>query len=168
MRTIVEENELRLLAEDFAEQVRSQIKTKMVRRRSRKPGVGIFQSPVNASGKLAASVHHEWTDEGIDVLCNDYIDKLIFGQAPGEEVSTLDIEQWLRDKGLDGQFNARTIAMQIQAYGSSIWQEHKGKDSGLLEDVDITKGIESLQLRLTKVYADLVAANIIETFKIAA
>jgi hypothetical protein len=161
----MEEQLLREVAEDFKSQVINAIQNKKIRRRSRRPGVGIFEAEVNASGRLAASVHDEWDDEGVKVLCNAYIDKLIFGQAPGANVNVSDIRQWISDKGLD--FKPETIAQQIYLFGNSIWAEHQGADSGLLEDVDISGSLDRLQSKLTPHYANLVALKLIDEFKLA-
>jgi hypothetical protein len=166
MRTLFEEQCLREVADEFSRQVVNAIKTKKIRRRSRKPGRGIFEAEVNATGKLAESVHHEFTDEGIQVLCNSYIDKLIFGQPPGEPVNVSDLQKWIDAKGLD--YDAQSLARQIYLYGSSIYAEHQGQDSGLLSDVDISNNISRLQEKLTSKYADEIALKLVNEFNIAA
>jgi hypothetical protein len=168
MRSLFEETELRSIADEFIKQVVFAVKNKQVRRRSRKAGKGIFYAPVDASGRLADSVHSEMTEDGIQVLCNDYIDKLIFGQPPGEAPGVLEIEQWIADKGLGGELTAQGVAKQIYMFGNSIWAEHDGKDSGLLEDVDISDQLDRLEQKLTTHYADIVATQIMEQFKLAA
>src|SRR5688572_2784368 len=91
MLSLVDQYELKIIADDFISQVKNAIRTRMIRRRSRRPGVGIFEAAVNASGKLAESVHAEWTDEGVEIKCLEYIDKLIYGQAPGQAPNVSDI-----------------------------------------------------------------------------
>lgn len=157
MLTLFEQQALREVADDFASQVVDAIKNKPIRRRSRKPGVGIFEAPVNATGRLANSVQPQFTDEGIQVLALAYIDNLIFGQAPGQAPNVMEIEKWLMAKGLN--YSPAGIVKQIYKYGNSIFAEHQGEDSGLLADVNISGSIEKLKEKLSRQYAEDIAVN---------
>jgi hypothetical protein len=160
MLTLFEQHELHRVTDDFIRQVRRDIQTKHIKRKSR--GLGEFSAVVNASGRLADSVEDELYDDGIRVYCLSYIDKLIYGQPPGEAVSLTDIESWMIEKDLD--YNPATVAENIYRYGNSIWQKHRGENSGLLSDVNIEVSLSELETKLSEELAGLIANQIIQNF----
>lgn len=164
MLSLFEQHELSIVLDDFTIQVLDAIKNKQIKRKY--SSGQSFQAPVMASGKLYDSVQKVFYDEGGRVICEAYIDKLIFGQPPGDQPETSDIEQWLKEKGLSG--DAFKIGEKIWRYGNSIYMEWHGANSGLLSDVNIQGSVEKLKEALTKKYADQVAAEIVEQFNVAA
>jgi hypothetical protein len=87
-----------------------------------------------------------------------YVDKLIYGQEPGFQTDVSRIQDWINAKDLS--FNPANIAKQIYLYGSSIYQQHLGADSGLFADVDFDAEIEKLNKTLFDHYAGLVSAQL--------
>ena len=164
MLSVFEQYEISLVLQDFTDQVLDAIKNKQIKRQ-RVSGQS-FSAPVMATGKLYDSVQSVFYDEGGRVICEKYIENLIFGQPPGEQPDVSDIQQWMNAKGISG--NAQGIADKIWKDGNSIWLEHQGKDSGLLADINIQSSIERLTQKLTEKYANQVASEIVQQFKIAA
>jgi hypothetical protein len=165
MLSIFEQALFQDLANDFIGQVKNAIKNKPVRRKTK--AKGSFSATVNASGKLADSLRVEIDDEGLSVICLAYIDQLVYGAPPQRiETSVFEIERWLAIKGLD--YNPVNVMTNLQKYGSSIFQEHQGANSGLLEDVNIEEKVRKVRERLTLKMIEEISSQIIEQFKIAA
>lgn len=148
----------------YAEEVKKAIKNKPIKRKSISKPDG-FESVVNASGQLHDSVRHEVTDQEVNVYALSYIDKLIFGQPPGERVEVSEIEKWLEARGLN--YNARTVTRNIRAVGSSIWNEFEGRNSGLLLDIPLEQKIEELKQQLLLRSVEEIKSDFIETMKAA-
>jgi len=158
--SIFEQYALREFAEDYISQVKQAIKTKPIARRTR--AQGSFSAVANATGRLAESLREDYNEGGMLVYIFDYIDKLLFGQAPGEvgaiTSELFEVEKWMIAKGLD--YNPYTVLENINRHGSSIWQEHKGADSGLFDNIDIDGLVFRLQSKLGENYADLLMKEI--------
>lgn len=164
MLTIFEKSLFEDLANDFIAQVKNAIQNKQVTRKTKAQGQ--FSATVNASGRLANSLRMEIDDTGLSVLCLSYIDSLVYGAPPQRiETSVFEIESWLNVKGLD--FNAANVMTNLQKYGSSIFQEHNGANSGLLDDVNIDSKLESLKQKLTLKMVDEISSQIVEQFNYA-
>jgi hypothetical protein len=140
------------LSGDIAETIR----TKPVQRYSK--GLGSFEAPVNATGNLANSVEHTITENSVSILANDYINKLINGQAPGEFPTQFDIENWLSIKGLT--YNPYSVINNIGFFGSTIYQQFKGQESNLLEDYIQNNQIDP---EITEEVMNIVNRNLIDT-----
>jgi len=165
MLTIFEQVLFQDLANDFISQVKNAIKSKPVKRKTK--AKGSFSAPVNASGRLADSLRIELDDEGLSVICLSYIDQLVYGAPPQRiETSVFEIERWLAVKGLD--YNPVNVMNNLQKYGSSIFQEHQGANTGLLENVNIDEKIKRVREQLTLKMIDEISSQIIEQFKVAA
>ena len=152
MASNIEREVLKRNAESIAGNIVKAIKTKPIKRRTKKKGD--FTGVVNASGALASSVKIKYTETGFQIWANDYIDALIFGRKPttggGDGAVLRAITRWIPIKGLTGM-NAYAATSNIHKFGTSIWQYHKGKDSGLLSDA-INKSV------ITKMSAELTSA----------
>lgn len=179
MLSLFEQNILSELVDDFINQVLNAIKNKPIDRISlrfnRSTGEydrKSFKAVVNSSGRLYDSVQKRFYDDGVVVRCEEYINKLIYGVPPGEPVSKTDIQRWMDDKGLPPLGyktpGSELISTKLNNFGSSIFLAHNGQDSGLLSDINIEASLENLKSKLTSNYANQVAAEIVETFKIAA
>lgn len=165
MLTIFEKSLFEDLANDFIAQVKNAIQTKQVTRKTKAKGQ--FSSTVNASGRLANSLRMELDDAGLSVLCLSYIDALVYGAPPQRiETTVFEIENWLNVKGLD--YNAANVMSNLQKYGSSIFQEHNGQNSGLLDDVNIDSKLETLKQKLTLKMVEEISSQIVEQFNYAA
>lgn len=121
------------------------------------PYKGAFSSPVNASGRLAKSVRSYDIDNGIVVAALSYVEKLVYGERPGTRPPTKVISGWLRSKRINA--NPYAVANSYKKHGSSIWQKHRGADSGLL-DVDMSAEYQHLiqevaQYMVTRVINDI-------------
>lgn len=179
MLSLFEQHSLNEVVDDFIRQVLDAIKNKPIDRVSMRFNRATgeydrraFKATVNASGRLYDSVQKRFYDDGVVVRCEEYINDLIFGKPPGEPVDQTDIQQWMEDKKLP-RLGYKTpgpklISDKINKFGSSIFIAHQGKDSGLLSDVNIEAALLTLKQKLTEKYANQVAAEIVETFKIAA
>lgn len=143
--TNFEKIELQKIADDFIRQVQYAIKNKPIDRYSKR--LGNFSSSVNASGELHDSLEKELTPDGIKVTCLAYIDYLIYGRPPGGIPPTDKIQSWLDAKGFD--YNVYAVSSNIGQFGSTIWQRHKGADSGLLADIDISDAFDELENKLS-------------------
>jgi hypothetical protein len=170
--TVFEQHTLKQFANDLIPEIINAIKTKKVARQSVRWDMAArqyiyrrFEAVVNASGRLADSVQDVYGDDQLKIICEGYIDKLIFGQEPGEPVDDSSILRWMDDKGLaSSQRGAALIGTKINRFGSSIWIEHQGKDSGLFADIDFDSAIAKLQ----KTLADEYAENVLTEINIAA
>jgi hypothetical protein len=179
MLSLFEQHMLRELADDYIRQVLDAIKNKQIDRVSIRYNRSTgdydrksFKAAVNASGKLYDSVQSRFGDNGFVVRCEPYIDKLIFGEAPGQPVNTTDIQQWMDDKELPPLGYATPgsilISNKINKFGSSIFIAHQGADSGLLSDVNIEASMNNVMNALKDHYANQVTAAFKESFKQAA
>lgn len=170
--TPFEINVLEQVGNEFVKQVREAIKTKSISRAriKRLPGGGIsmenFSAPVNNTGSLANSVRVDPIENGIQVLCNGYIDTLIYGRKPGTFPPNNPVESWLSSKGLSG-FSSYAISNNMEKYGNSIWRVHKGQDSGLLADVDITMILEKAKRDIAQNKIADIANQLLTDFKIS-
>lgn len=175
MLTLFENNELNKVASSYMDQVRNALKNKQLERQAvrydwltRQYIYQGFKSAVNASGRLYDSVQSVDVDNGLQVICDSYIDNLIFGQAPGENVSVDDIMRWMNDKNLDPtERAAKNIARKINKFGNSIFVEHQGQNSGLLDDVNIDAETTQMEEVLASRFAQNIS-TIIDDLKIAA
>ena len=164
-----EQHELMLFGESFKRQIQDAFIYKEVRRRSRRPGVGIFYAKAVASGALLNSVRVQLTESGMFVDIFEYVDNIIYGTPPGTVVSPQKIKTWLVEKGLESKFNPESISKQIYEHGSSIWQEHRGNNSGIFDGVDIEQELNRLEEKLSRSTLSTVADNIFnELEKLAA
>jgi len=134
---------LQEIGEDLVDFVVDAIKNKPIKRTSlRKKGGNYvstnFESPVNASGRLARSISYSLSDKAISVTGEDYINDLIYGKPPSS-VGLSDIVRWVEDKGIESEIEidqlATLIKDKIEKFGDSIFLYNNGNDSGLLENV---------------------------------
>lgn len=154
--TIFEQALFEDLATDYILQFQDAIKNKPIRRKSVYNPDG-FEATVNASGKLHDSPRIEVTENSIDVHVLAYIDDLVYGKPPSK-VNKLDIEVWLQNKGL--QYSATSIVENIKDFGNSIFIEHQGANSGLLDDIDISEMLDTVKQKLiTKRITEIKHAN---------
>jgi hypothetical protein len=130
MLNIQQIQELNAYMAELVDRISNDIRTKPVKRRSK--GLGKFEAPVNATGKLAESVEYQIGVGEIKVLAFDYIEKLITGQAPGNYPAIFEIDNWLGIKDLP--YDAKSVSTGIGKFGNSIFQEWKGSESNLLEN----------------------------------
>ena len=152
------------MAKDFTAQVKDAIANKPITRRT--PSKGQFSSPAKASGDLIESIRTEFDDDGFSVLCSWYIMTLIYGIEPKKARPPISvIEKWIQDKGLD--ISPWAVFYGIYNNGSSIWQEHKGADSGLLSDVNIEARIEEVKRQLVLKQFDEISSEIYSLFQAA-
>lgn len=159
--TVYEREILNDLGRWYVERVKDAIMNKPIRRKS-VANPDSFEATVNASGRLKESVREELTEEALNVYALSYIDKLVFGQPPGERVEVTAIESWLASKGLD--YNANTVTRYISKFGNSIWLEHEGKNSGLLLDIPLEQKIQEVKEKLLLRTIDEIRSDFITTF----
>lgn len=162
--SIWEEQTLINLANKFIEQVKEAIYNKPVERYTER--MGNFRAPVNATGRLAASVQYDFIDNAIEVSCFSYVHYLLYGRRPGGIPPVNKIEDWIKVKGF--QANPYAVAISIAENGTSIWQRWKGENSGLFDDVDIDTELKDLEEKLSQRYVSELADVIVKEFKIAA
>ena len=170
MLTVFEQNEINKVASAYLEQILYAIKNKKIDRQSvrwdsrlRQYVYASFQAVVNASGRLYDSAQKVGTESGVNIIIDGYVDKLIFGQEPGP-VDVNDILRWMNEKDMAASTDgAKLIANKINRFGSSIWVQHKGQDSGLFSDVNIDSLIEEMENNLATTYANNVVALIDES-----
>lgn len=127
-------------ADSYARQAILAIQTKPIERIGER---GAFSAPVNASGALARSVEVLPTPNGYQVVCNGYIFFLVYGRRPGKLPPVNKIDSWAKIKGI--QSSAYRIAVTMKDKGSTIWRRYKGKNSGLLADIDIEEELSKIQ-----------------------
>lgn len=123
----------KILVKNFAEQTASLIVKAIKTKKITKYGA------VNSSGRLAASVEIKYTDQGFQILANDYILGLIHGVRPGESTATIgNISKWIEEKPLKSEIPTRALARLIMhkqhKEGNMVWRTHKGANSGLLAE----------------------------------
>ena len=76
-------------AKDFIKLIQEIIKTRPIKRISRRKVKGkyvdkAFSAPVNASGELAKTLNFQITDKGLSIWANDYIYDLVYGKPPSK------------------------------------------------------------------------------------
>lgn len=158
--TLFEQEALQSLADSYIDQFKNAIKNKPIKRKSVANPEG-FEAVANASGRLAESPRVEMTENSMDIYVLAYIDELVYGKAPGEKVSQLEIEKWLEAKGLN--YPASAIVKNIKDFGNSIFLEHQGANSGLLDDINIESKLEETKQKLIlKKITDIKYANSIK------
>jgi hypothetical protein len=139
---------LKNTAEDIAANIVFAIRNKPIKRYTEAKGE--FQSVANATGALARSIRIEYTPTGFRIWAYDYIDAIIYGRRPttggGNGAVLTAITRWIPFKAPG--LNAYAVTSNIHKYGTSIWQQHRGKDSGLLANA-INKSV------ISKLNADL-------------
>jgi hypothetical protein len=125
-----------IILKNFAEQLKADIQRAIKTKKVTKYGA------VNSSGRLHDSVEIKYTENGFQILANDYIEGLIHGVAPGKSTATTsEIAQWIHDKpitprgGIPIDSLASLIVKAQQREGNMIWRTHKGANSGLLTEV---------------------------------
>ena len=145
MLTVYENYLLEDLARDIISQVKNAIENKPIKRKTK--AKGSFEASVNASGKLANSLRFEINEYSLKIYCLAYIDNLIYGQAPSRiDTTVFEIENWINSKGLE--LNAVSVLENLQQYGSSIFQEFQGSNSGLLADVSFESKLNQVREKL--------------------
>lgn len=153
MASILQQEILRRSAAEIAANVVDAIRNKPIKRFTKNKGH--FEGVVNASGRLAASVRWEAYETGFRVYALDYIDALIYGRKPTENSGNgsvlAEIKAWLPIKGL-AHLNPYAVTSNIHKYGTSIWQEHQGKDSGLLANAINESVISKIRTELTAAF----------------
>lgn len=94
---------------------------------------------VHSSGRLHDSVEIRYTENGFQILANDYIDGLIYGVRPGEtKATTADLARWIDEKPIKSSVPTDSLAALMlraqQKEGNMVWRTHKGANSGLLTE----------------------------------
>lgn len=122
-----------IILRNFAEQLKADIQNAIKTKKVTKFGA------VNSSGRLHDSVEIRYTENGFQILANDYIKGLIYGVRPGESTAThADIARWIDEKpvssGIPTDSLAALILRKQKKEGNMVWRTHKGANSGLLED----------------------------------
>jgi hypothetical protein len=171
MLTLFEQNEINKVCSSYLDQVLNAIKNKKVDRtavrwdsRMRQYVYRSFEAVVNSSGRLYDSAQKVGTENGANVIIDGYVDKLIYGQEPGQPVDVDDILRWMGDKGMESSIDgAKLIATKINRFGSSIYVKHQGQDSGLFSDVNIDDLLADMERNLLGAYAKNVVAMVDET-----
>lgn len=146
-----------------------------------KPISNFGQSSVDASGKLHDSLEWDFTDDGVQILANDYIFYLEYGRKPtgsgssgggGNGESLYDqILQWMNAKGI---FNlnmtqeslAFLITRKIHKEGTTIWRQNKGKPSGLIESAINDDAILDLSDELGTSMIELITSEILKDIEL--
>lgn len=144
MLSLEQLNVINNFANEFIELIRVAIKTKPIKRVSRRQVNGKFvdtkfEAPVNASGNLANTLRYEITDTSLSIWANDYIYDLVYGKKPSQ-VDITTIKNWLNDKGIseidtNQDTLARLVSTKIARFGSSIYLATQGNNSGLLDNI---------------------------------
>jgi hypothetical protein len=122
-----------VILRNFAEMLKAGIQNAIKTKKVTKFGA------VNSSGRLHDSVEIKYTENGFQILANDYITGLIWGVRPGESTATIGaISRWIDEKPLQSSIPNETLAAliirkQIKE-GNMVYRTHKGANSGLLED----------------------------------
>ena len=166
MLTLAMELVISNFAKDVIKILQNVIREKPIKRVSRRRVKGkyvdkVFYAPVNASGNLAKTLRYEITETRLSIYANDYIYDLIWGKPPSGSASGIDfnlegkISKWMDEKGIqsvdiDKDTLAQLITNKIQKFGSSIYLAHKGKNSGLLENIINDNLIKNYNSKFTK------------------
>lgn len=150
--SIIIQEILKRNASEIAANVVDAIKNKPITRYTKAKGK--FSSVANASGNLAKSVRYTINENGFKIWAYDYIDTLIYGRKPtsggGDGAVFRAIVEWLPFKA--PELNPYAVTSNIHKYGTSIWQEHKGKDSGLLANAINESVIIRIKTELANAY----------------
>jgi hypothetical protein len=122
-----------IILRNFAELLKTEIQKAIKTKKVTKFGA------VNSSGRLHDSVEIKYTENGFQILANDYITGLIWGVRPGESTATIGaISRWIDEKPVQSTIPNGTLAALIirkqMKEGNMIYRTHKGANSGLLED----------------------------------
>lgn len=155
-----------IILRNFAEQLKSDIQTAIKTKKVTKYGA------VNSSGRLHDSVEIKYTDNGFQILANDYIEGLIYGVAPGESTATVaDIARWIDEKPISSSIPTDSLAALIvrkqKKEGNMIWRTHKGANSGLLTDaLSDDKFDNFVELIASAAVTDL-SENIVRSFELS-
>lgn len=135
------------------------------------------QSAVDASGKLHDSIEWDFTDDGVQILANDYIYYLEYGRKPSQKKSSISsgngqslydqILQWMKVKGIfnlnmTNESLAFLITRKIHKEGTTIWRQNKGKPSGLLASAINDDAILDLSDELGNSMIELITSEIIK------
>lgn len=153
--SIIIQEILKRNAAEIAANVVDAIKNKPITRYTKSKGK--FSSVVNASGRLASSVRYTTDENGFKIYAYDYIDALIYGRKPtsggGDGAVLRAIREWVGTPKMSGsELNPYAVASNIHKYGTSIWQEHHGKDSGLLANAINESVISRIRTELATAY----------------
>lgn len=121
-----------VILRNFAEMLKAAIQNAIKTKRVTKFGA------VNSSGRLHDSVEIKYTENGFQILANDYIGTLIWGRKPGSFPPISAIESWIQEKPISSSLPSKSlayaIATKMQKEGNMVWRTHKGANSGLLEE----------------------------------
>jgi hypothetical protein len=121
-----------IILRNFAEQLKAEIQKAIKTKKVTKFGA------VNSSGRLHDSVEIKYTENGFQILANDYIGSLIWGRRPGSFPPISAIESWIKEKPISSALPSKSlayaIATKMQKEGNMVWRTHKGANSGLLTD----------------------------------
>jgi hypothetical protein len=122
-----------IILRNFAEQLKAEIQKAIKTKKVTKFGA------VHSSGRLHDSIEIRYTENGFQILGNDYIDGLIWGVRPGEsKATTTDLARWIDEKPIKSSVPTDSLAALMlraqQKEGNMVWRTHKGANSGLLED----------------------------------
>lgn len=138
-------------AKQFIAQAKLDIRTKKVS--------NYRKSPVNASGELDRSFEYRITDNGMEILANDYVYYLLYGRKPGRKPPFQAIRDWIDQKGIvpnEGNTSANrdslawAIVKSIANKGTSIYQTFAGSNSGLLDESFDPEALKQLEKELTE------------------
>lgn len=160
--TVFEAQAIRDFSEAYILEFKKAIETKKVPRTSYHSGS--FSSVTNASGKLANS--GEWYFDGanLEISVNYYLYWLMFGRKDNRKRPPISaIEEWMAEKGITG-VSPFAIANGMAKNGSTIFQQYKGSQSNLLEDIPLDKLLNELISKLGNEAVGLVTTEVIKRF----
>jgi len=154
----------------ITDQLRDAIKTK--------PISNFGKSPVDASGRLHDSVEFKVTDTGIQILANDYIYYLEYGRKPSENDNAGGpklydvILDWIDDKGIvptdiTKESLAFLITRKIHREGTTIYRQHKGQSSGLIETAITNDDILDLSDELSDAMITMMTSEILKDLELS-
>ena len=156
----------KILVKNFAEQTASLIVKAIKTKKITKYGA------VNSSGRLAASVEIKYTDQGFQILANNYIIGLIWGRRPGSFPPISAIESWIKEKpissGLPTRSLAFAIATKMQKEGNMVWRTHKGANSGLLSEPLAEQRFDTFIDLIASSAVDALSGEVFEAFEFEA
>lgn len=154
-----------ILLKNFAEQLKSEIQKAIKTKRVTKFGA------VNSSGRLHDSVEIRYTENGFQILANDYIEGLIHGVKPGESTANVgQIENWIQEKPIQSEIPSGTLAALIlrkqQKEGNMIWRTHKGANSGLLEEALSQDKFDNFIELIASAAVDELSEDVVKSFEL--
>jgi len=139
-------------AKQFIAQAKLDIRTKKIS--------NYRKSPVNASGELDRSFEYRITDTGLEILANEYVEKLLYPLPPGQDVPTHEeIVEWSLDKGIvpfEGNSSAArdsmawAIVKSIAKEGTSLYKTFGTNNTGLLDESFDPEALKQLEKELTE------------------